>query len=169
MLLSIRPVLRILPLILAFLAPLAPAALQAQIDVRAGANVRVLAPSVADSLLRGRLVAIDSASLLLAPTSAGSLNVPMARVQRLEVFRPGPRKTLTGALVGTLLGLAAGYGIAHASLVDTNCDYICGAVEAGSAILGGTVGLVAGGIIGSRSRGEGRWEAVPLDSRSARP
>lgn len=169
MLLSIRPILRILPLILAFLTTLAPAALRAQIDVRAGANVRVLAPSVADSLLRGRLMAIDSASLLPAPTSAGSLNVPMARVEWPEVFRPGPRKTLTGALVGTLLGAAAGYGIAHAALVNTSCDYICGAAEAGSAILGGTVGLVTGGMVGSRSRGEGRWVEVPVDSRSARP
>lgn len=161
-----RLILRFLPLILACLAP---TALYAQLDVRTGADVRVLAPSMADSLLRGRVVAIDSASLLLAPTSAGSLNVPLARVERLEVFRPGPRKTLTGALVGTLLGAAAGYGIGHAAIRDSNCDYICGAVEAGSAILGGGVGLFTGALIGGRSRGEGRWVEVLPDSRSARP
>jgi hypothetical protein len=162
-------ILRLIPLVLTLLAAFAPAALHAQVDVRPGTQVRVLAPSVADSLLRGRVVAIDSASLLLAPAAAGSLNLPISRIQRLERFRPGPRQTLTGALVGTVLGAAAGYGIAHVAVRGSPCDYLCGAAEAGSAILVGTVGLVAGGIIGSRSRAEGRWEAVPMDPDRARP
>jgi hypothetical protein len=156
-----RSILR--SLLLVCLAAFAPAALHAQVDVRAGAQVRVLAPSAADSLLRGRVVSIDSASLLLAPNAAGSVNLPLSRIERLERFRPGPRRTLTGALVGTVLGAAAGYGIAHVSVRNSECDYLCGAAEAGSAILGGTVGLVTGAIIGSRSRGDGRWETVPID------
>jgi hypothetical protein len=162
-------ILRLIPLVLALLAAFAPAALHAQVDVPPGTQVRVLAPSVADSLLRGRVVAIDSASLLLAPSASGSLNLPISGIQRLDRFRPGPRKTLQGALAGTVLGAAAGFGIAYASLRNSQCDYLCGAVQVGSAILGGAVGVVGGGIIGSRSRGEGRWEPVPIAPVRARP
>jgi hypothetical protein len=154
----------LLALTLACAAALSPAALRAQAGVRPGARVRVLVPSTADSLLAGRVVSIDSASLLLAPPASGSLHLPIARIERLEVFRPGPRRTLTGAVLGTLAGAAVGYGIAHVSVRGSDCDYLCGAAEAGSAILGGAVGLVTGGIIGSRSRGTGRWEPVPVDA-----
>lgn len=162
--------LRRLPLILACLAAFAPALLQAQGPVRPGERVRVLAPSTADSLIVGRVVALDSTSLLLAPApSGGSLRLPVAGIQQLEVSRGRGRSTLQGALLGTGIGAAASYAVVHASVRESSCDYLCGAAEAGGAILGGTAGLVVGALIGNRSRGPERWQRVPLSVVRTRP
>jgi hypothetical protein len=149
-------------LILACAISLAPAALRAQAEVRPGSQVRVLAPSAADSLIIARVVAIDSASLLLAPAAPSAARaLRMDQIERIEVLHRGGRKTLTGALLGTVAGAAAGYFITT-GYVDDTCDYICGAAEAGGAILGGMAGMVAGAKFGSGFRGPDRWEVVVL-------
>lgn len=165
----ISRVLRRLPLITACLAAFAPAALRAQ-DAKPGAEVRILAPSAADSLLSGRVVAIDSTSLLLAPrATAGSLEVPIAAIERLEVRRLGRRRTFNGGAIGVLVGAAAGYVLTHAALRGSECEYVCGAVEAGGSVAGALAGLGVGAIIGSRFRDPDRWEWVPVDAARADP
>jgi hypothetical protein len=164
----ISRVLRRLPLLLASVAALAPAALRAQDVVHPGAQVRILAPSASAALLHGRVVAIDSSSLLLAPVAASeSLQLPVERIERLEVLRRGPRRTLTGALLGAAAGAAAGFTITSISARGSDCAFVCGAAEVGGAVLGGSAGLVVGGVIGSGSRAPGRWETVPVSTLRA--
>lgn len=157
-------VLRHLLLVAACLAALAPAAARAQGEVRPGVRVRVLAPSAADTLFTGRVVALDSASLLIAPgADAGSLRVPLAEVRQIEVSRGRARATLAGAVSGGFAGAAGGYVLARLAGGGGPCEYVCGAAEAGSAILGGAIGLVVGALIGSdHEHGPERWRGVPV-------
>jgi len=150
-------------LILACAAAFAPAAAWAQTDVQPGARVRLLT-STADTLMHGTVVTLDSASLLLAPApEAEFVRVPLAGVERLEVSRGRARSTVTGAVVGTLAGALGGYGAARIFSRPEECEFVCGAAQAGSAALGGALGLVLGGMIGSSTpHGPERWRPVPV-------
>ena len=131
-----------------------PAASSAQRTVHPGSFVRILSPSAADSLLTGTVVEIDSASLLLAPSaSARPRTVALRDIERLEVRGPGPRRTLTGALVGTVVGAVAGYAVCHAASGSphANCP------RAQASVLAGTVGMALGALLGSEFRGRDRW------------
>jgi|GEM_PF-4732418 len=161
-------ILRHLPLIIACLAVLAPAALDAQPTVRPGARVRLLVPS-ADTLMYGTVVALDSASLLLAPTpDSESLRVPLAALERLEVSRGRKPSTLLGAAVGAVVGAGAGLGAALLLTDPEDCEFVCGAVQVGSAVIGGTLGVGWGAVIGLQTpRGPERWRPVPVPGRAA--
>lgn len=155
--------LRRVSLLVAFAAAFFPAALRAQATVQPGVYVRILAPSATDSLLTGTVLELDSASLLLAPPAApGARMVRLREIERLEVRRRGGRKTISGALIGTLVGAAAGFTLAQALIRDDDCEYVCGGAEAGIAIAGGTGGLVVGAMIGGRRRWPDRWDPVPV-------
>src|SRR5687767_10279582 len=104
-------------LILACLATLAPIAGQAQEVVGPGARVRILAPSTADTLITGTVVAIDSAALLLAPGGFNTVHVPLAHIRRLEVAQDPEHRRRQAGLWGLVLGGAAGY-----ALGSTRCD-----------------------------------------------
>lgn len=159
----IHRLLRRLPPIVACVVAFAPASLRAQDGIEPGAQVRVLAPSAADSLLSGRVVAIDAAWLLLAPPAAGeSLQLPTAAIERLEVLRRGRRRTFKGGAIGVLIGAAGGYALTHALVRNSDCEYVCGAAEASGSVAGALAGLGVGAIIGGRYRDPDRWEAVPL-------
>lgn len=147
--------LRLRAVVLACAALLAaPSAVDAQRTVVPGAYVRILAPSVTDSLLTGTVIEIDSASLLLASASpARSLNVAVGNIERLEVRGPGAPRTLTGALIGTLAGAVAGYAVCHVASGSPHAN--CPTTVA--SYVGGTLGLVLGGIIGGHYRGPARW------------
>ncbi|MBW3570070.1 MAG: hypothetical protein KY467_03080 [Gemmatimonadetes bacterium] len=135
----------------------APTALAAQTTVRPGAYVRILAPSLADSLLAGMVLVIDSASLLLSPsTSGGSRTVALRDIERLEVRGPGAPRTLTGALWGLAAGAVAGYAICHVASASPhrNCPWLKGTFT------GGVVGLVLGAEVGMRVPGPYRWHAA---------
>lgn len=143
----------------------APCAVDAQTTVRPGAYVRILAPSVVDSLLTGTVTKIDSASLLLSPpASAGSLTVALRDIERLEVRGAGAPRTSTGALVGMVVGAVAGYTVCHvASGTHTNCQ------KAPGAAAGATVGLLLGMEFGMTLRGPERWQTVPVPPDPAAP
>jgi hypothetical protein len=163
MLLLADRLLRRAALILACAAAFSPTALRAQAAVRPGVYVRILAPSATDSLLTGTVLEMDSASLLLAPPAAsGARAVRLREIERLEVRRRGGRKTFTGALVGTVVGAAAGFTLAQVLIRDDDCEYVCGAAEAGIAIAGGTGGMIVGAMIGGRRRWPDRWDPVPV-------
>lgn len=141
--------LRRLPLVIAFLAAFAPAALRAQGEVQPGTRVRIL-PTVDDGLIRGTMVTLDSASLLIAPRPAAEfVRIPFATVERLEVSRGGRASTTAGGVIGALVG--AGVGLGAALLWTRDCEYVCGAAQVGSAVIGGAVGLVVGVLLGSSS------------------
>lgn len=141
--------LRRLPLILAFLAAFVPAALRAQADVQPGTRVRIL-PTVGDTLIRGTVVTLDSASPLIAPKPAAEfVRIPFATMERLEVSRGGRASTTAGGVIGAVVG--AGAGLGAALLWTRDCEYVCGAAQVGSAVIGGAVGLVVGVLLGSSS------------------
>lgn len=155
---------------LACLAAFVPAALvQAQERVSAGAYVRIFAPSAADSLLTGYLVAIDSGSLLLAPRAGGSREVPVVEIQGLEVLRRGPRQTIAGAALGTVAGAALGYAITSIAGPELDCEPLCETAAVNGGIIGGLLGMYMGGLFGSRHRAPGRWEPVPVNALRGDP
>lgn len=151
------PRLRLAGLVCAALLAL-PGPVHAQRAAEPGDRVRILAPSAADSLLAGTIVAFDSAVLLLAPpSSSGSRAVPLRAIERIEVHQRGRRKTLTGALLGGMAGAVAGYLLADALVDESGCEYVCGLPDVAGGLAGGIGGSVIGGRIGSRRRGRDRW------------
>jgi hypothetical protein len=141
--------LRRLPLVLAFLAAFAPAALRAQADVQPGTRVHIL-PTVGDSLIGGTVVTLNSVSLLIAPRpDAEFARVPVATMERLEASRGGRVSTTAGGVIGAVVG--AGAGLGAALLLTQDCEYVCGATQVGSAVIGGAVGLVVGVLLSSSS------------------
>ena len=135
-----------------------PAAAHAQPAAEPGDRVRILAPSAANSLLTGTIVAFDSAALLLAPpSSSGSRAVPLRAIERIEVHRRGRRRTLAGALLGGIAGAVAGYVLADAIVDESGCEYVCGLPDVAGGLAGGMGGSLIGGRIGSRHRGPDRW------------
>jgi hypothetical protein len=146
-------IFRLRSVLMACAALAAPCALGGQPLVRPGVYVRILAPSVADSLLTGMVLEIDSASLLLAPASTRSRTVALRDIERVEVRGPGAPRTLTGTLVGTVAGTVVGYQVCRiaSGLPHANCPELRGAVT------GGVMGLVLGTLLGSAIRGPDRW------------
>lgn len=161
-------VLRRLPLVLAFLAAFAPAALRAQDEVQPGTRVRIL-PTGGDTRIWGTVVTLDSASLLIAPKpEAEFVRIPFATVERLEVSRGGRPSTTAGGVIGAVVG--AGAGLGAALLLAGDCEYVCGAAQVGSAVIGGAVGLVVGVLMGSSTpHGPERWRTVPVPPIPAAP
>jgi hypothetical protein len=136
----------------------APCVVDAQAPVGPGTRVRILAPSAADTLITGTVVAIDSASLLLAAGfDTAGVHVPLSAIRRLEVAADRGRSGGTAGLVGLLLGGAAGYvlfsGCGHAeACTDTRTIGIAGAAVAG---------MLMGNLIG-RNAGGDSWRTVPV-------
>lgn len=144
----------------------APCAADAQTPVRPGSVVRILAPSLADSVLTGTITRIDSASLLLAPPAlAGSRSVAFRDIERLEVRRPGAPRTATGALVGAVAGVVVGYAVCHVAGASPHAN--CPKAEGAAA--GGVVGLLLGMEVGRVLRGPKRWLPVPVPPVPATP
>lgn len=161
MLLARVPYLRAIVLACATLLA-APRALEAQRPVGLGAYVRIMAPSAADTLITGTVVEIDSASLRLAPPApTPSRTVAIRDIERLEVWGPGGRMTLTGALLGTAAGALVGYGICHAASGSPHAN--CPKHEA--SLVGGTMGLALGALLGSAINGRDRWHPAVAPRR----
>ena len=139
--------------------------------VAPGARVRVTAPTIVPNRVVGTVVALDTSRLLLQTNGRQArprLEIPLASLTRLELFRgPGNRAaafTLYGAGAGAVTGLILGYAAGEDCSGD---EWFCfdreelalgGAVILGLA--GAGIGLVAGLFTKS---GRGHWTAVPLD------
>ncbi|HST61021.1 MAG TPA: hypothetical protein VLK84_20120 [Longimicrobium sp.] len=124
--------------------------------------MRILAPSVADSLLTGTVTGIDSTSLLFAPpASATPQSIALRDIERLEVRGPGAPRTLPGALLGMVAGAVVGYGACHAisGSPHANCPKDKGA------LYGGAAGLLLGALLGSELRGRHRWHPAVAPQR----
>jgi hypothetical protein len=149
-------------LILACAAAFVPAAVRAQRPVGLGAYVRIMAPSAVDTLITGTVVEIDSASLRLTPPApAASRTVAIRDIERLEVWGPGGRMTLAGALLGTAAGALVGYGICHAASGSPHAN--CPKDEA--SLVGGMMGLALGALLGSAINGRDRWHPAVAPRR----
>jgi hypothetical protein len=138
----------------------APCAADAQTPVVPGARVRILAPAAADTLITGTVVAIDSASLLLAADfDTAGVHVPLAHIRRLEVARDPAYARRQAGLWGLLLGGAAGYALGYSYCSEGwGCDRYHGAGVVG----GAAVGMLLGNLFGGR--GGESWRRVPVFS-----
>ncbi|HEX6371760.1 MAG TPA: hypothetical protein VF006_22755 [Longimicrobium sp.] len=136
----------------------APVAASAQTPVGAGGRVRILAPSAADTLITGTVVAIDSASLLLAADfDTAGVHVPLSAIRRLEVAQDPAHRRRQAGLWGLLLGAAAGYALGSTQCTDgSGCDD-----DRTAGIVGGAaVGMLLGNLFGGG--GGDRWRTVPV-------
>jgi hypothetical protein len=135
----------------------APCAVDAQ-TVEPGARVRILAPSAADTLITGTLVAIDSGSLLLAASfDTAGVHVPLSTIRRLEVAADPRHSGTTGGLVGLARGAAAGYALYSPCPRHSGCA----TMRNGTLVAGAFVGMLVGKMIG-RNIGGDAWRTVPV-------
>jgi hypothetical protein len=144
--------------------------LQAADSLPQGATIRLVAPAVAPGILTATVLAAEHDTLILKVAGeAAGLVVPLARVERLELYRG--RGSSTGAIVGaSVAGLAVGAGagwLAGPSLCDPNDDtwqLFCGSERSGR-----TLGAVIFGLIGAMGaawlagRPHERWHPVALE------
>lgn len=96
-------ILRLRSAVMACALVAAPCAVDAQTPVRSGSVVRILAPSVADSLLTGTVLEIDSASLVLAPPARKDL----ARKARSRVRCSKPASRIAHKILRSRPGICA--------------------------------------------------------------
>jgi hypothetical protein len=150
--------------------PLASAT--AQVPIRQGARVRVTRLPICPPTCVGGPPRQDvvtfvtwSGDTLLAQSNGNTIVLPLDAVTKLEVSQGQKSHTGVGAVIGFLVGGAAGAAIGYASY---SCEgWSClgygpwPSAGVGLAI-GGVGGLVAGALIGSAIKTD-RWEEVPLD------
>ena len=144
----------------------------ADTSVAPGDRVRVTAPSLGLKKEVGAVAALETSTLIVnSDERADALDVPLADVTKLEVYRGQKSQAGKGALIGGLvvapIGVFTGillheYG---ERMCDSNCSESSGSAG-GAAVLGaalfGTVGAGLGALMGSAFRAD-RWEAVHLD------
>jgi hypothetical protein len=136
-------------LAVSLVVPLSTLSAQQPPPVEAGARVQVTAPDCGFDKHDATLEALRGDRLVFDTTEC-----PLGSVTRLDVSRGRKRKTVTGAVVGVLAGVAVGGGLAVA-----NSD------EEGALIFvpfGALAGTLLGTAIGTVTKTE-RWEEVPLD------
>jgi hypothetical protein len=131
-------------LVVASLLAAGPASVHAQARVESGSRVRVTAPALADTAVTGRVITVESASLLLAvKDDSAATQVPFSAIRSLEVARDrGARRqsvttwtSVAGAVAGYILAFPPGSG---------SCTDGCGIAR----LMGLVVGAAAGGLAG---------------------
>ncbi len=139
-----------------------------------GDRVRIVATSVEGvfevSSLRGDTLDLIGTTVTGATaTNATRLALPWSQVCRLEVRRP--RSSSAGLLRGAGIGLLAGAGtgavLGFAAGDDPPGTFLAftrGEKAAAGGLVLGTIGLLAGGVIGTLAPGV-RWERVDLAER----
>ncbi len=140
--------------------PLTHIRAQDALPVTVGDTVRMTAPTLDIDKYDGTIVSVDGGTL-----SVDTLQVALAQLTRLDVYRGQKSQTLTGALVGAgILGaVAVPVGIQLCKAVNQG-DTCYGAdqyvlpVVAGGVLVGAGIGALIGSAIKSD-----RWEEVPLD------
>lgn len=132
--------------VLAALLAAAPVSLQAQAQAQARveSGSRVTAPAVADTAFIGRVITIESTSLLLAvKDDTAATQVPFSAIRGLMVARDrrARRRSVTtwtsvaGAVAGYILAFPPGSG---------ECTDGCDIVRLMGIVAGGTTGALAG-------------------------
>ncbi len=124
--------------------------------------------------ITGTMISWDADGSLMLQADAGSLTVPRDSLARLEVSRGFKRRWVNGAVVGGIIGLAAGTSAAVIEgwpfeTVQDCADRLpdeqlaCNLAFVGWRVaLGAAVGAALGAVAGSAFKTE-RWEEVPLD------
>lgn len=145
-------------------------ALQTVDSLPRGATIRLVAPAVAPGTLTATVLMAEHDTLILkVPGEAAGLVVPLAGVERLELYRG--RRSEPAAIVGaSVAGLALGAGagwLAGPSLCDPEDDswqVFCGSEHSArtiGAVVFGLVGAVAAGSLAGRPHE--RWQSIALE------
>ncbi len=130
--------------------------------------------------ITGTMISWDADGSLMLQADAGSLTVPRDSLTRLEVSRGFKRRWVNGAVVGGIIGLAAGTSAAVIEgwpfeTVQDCADRLpdeqlaCNLAFVGWRVaLGAAVGAALGAVAGSAFKTE-RWQEVPLDRLRVQP
>lgn len=160
-------------------------------EVRAGDRIRVSAPSVAGQIeatpsetrepgtetpvspLTGVLTRVGPDAIAIRPDSSQAiLTVPVAAIERLDVWRRGTRKTagaFIGLAAGSIIGAAVGSSMESDSpAACTGEGFLCDDFElvsvsstAQGVIIGALVGTSVGALVGMCFE-SGRWEPADV-------
>jgi hypothetical protein len=94
--------------------------------------------------------------------------LPLASIEKLEVFRGQSSKVVKGVALGSLLGATVGPGVTAAGCSSVAASFggggleDCGRELTIGAFVGAVAGAGIGALIGSGSKID-RWEEVPLE------
>jgi hypothetical protein len=143
--------------------PVAQADCQWPPEIVPGARIQVRLPEAEfqvgghrGQLLRGRVAHLAQDSLYLAVTdSVGPLAIPRNLIERLEYSRGVPSRPASAAIQGLRMGVAFALLVAGVNELDDDSNLSFGE----AALIGGGVGVVIGGVLGSL-RPEERWRRV---------
>lgn len=147
---------RFIVLIIATMA-LGPSFADAQISLEVGSKVRISAPSFAGGITKGTLAGLSKDTLELRINNK-TLRIERSSIKYLWRISGEKSHTFTGALIGLPAGALAGMAVT-ALTCDPGFEELCTRV---GLLVGAGVGLIAGGIIGSRTKSE-RWEEVDVN------
>jgi hypothetical protein len=130
--------------------------------VHIGDRVRVSAPSVSDTRIRGTLVALDEETLIVAPEGkTPQIEMSRSQVTRLQVSRGKRSHWVAGAVTGVVGGLAltASY-CGSGGALGGGCS---GDDALGVAAFFCGIGAAGGALVGAVVRTD-RWEMVPANT-----
>jgi hypothetical protein len=148
---------------LALLACVAPISGQSPHSVPAeGQRIRVTAPDAGLRNRSGTFRGVHDGWLLV--TADSSLRIPLAAIERIDLYAGRQSHPWRGAGIGFLGGAALGFGLWYAA--DVGCypeaDTI-GCATVFGAFGGGVLGALVGAVIGGFLLKTDRWEDAPLD------
>jgi hypothetical protein len=127
---------------------------------------RLLTLPLPDIQLSGTLMSEDEATInILRPGGEDPLVIPRAAIARLDVRRPGMKKSVAkGIVLGFLGGLAVGaaYGFVGHPPFDHAYEASVGEEALGYGLVFSLPGMLIGGTMGAGR--DGGWREVPVDS-----
>jgi hypothetical protein len=127
-----------------------------------GSRVRIDAPTLFAERLDGTVEALrpDTLLLRLDPKNAETTLIPVASVERLQVFQGN--QAAYGEIFGTIAGMLAGGLLAHELVPSDRYTGVARSVSAGAGVLlGGLAGYLIGKQVDKAVFGE-RWKEVPI-------
>jgi hypothetical protein len=128
-----------------------------QWPVAAGTRVRIESPVLGGGLHKGNVAAATADTLVFQPAAreAGPFSIATPNIARLEVVTGQHSQKAKGAMVGFLVGAAAGAVLGAATYQKPDCTGFCVYPDSrsfdafvGGVLLGG-VGAIVGAVMGS--------------------
>jgi len=144
-------------------------AAMAQISsLNTGDKVRIFAPDVYTSAIKGTIYYINTTDVILE-SGVYRYTIPLNSIERLDVSLGRKKRTGRGALIGLSSGALLGALISLATYEECNSDEFMGCLfhfnKGESALLGATAGGFVGLIIGTVSGYSiktDKWERIPV-------
>jgi hypothetical protein len=129
--------------------------------LKPGDRVRVWASTIPTGAVGEVVEAAPSVLIVRVPDRPDPIEVPLAAVTRLQRSLGTHRNTGKGALIGGLVGAAAGAAFVGIASGSEGCDGPCGGWALVFGAMGGGAGALVGTAVGASQKTE-RWEAMPV-------